>query len=293
MVVIDRDQIARTSDEKETEKELGLNGQVVVSPQESHGKDHLLSTTYHRSLVYSGPRDLWYFRCGRKVGNAQVAVADLEVAKQSGAKQCKDCFTTEDRTCKICERKKPCLDFTMWRLHHSTSQNFRETCNSCLEAKVQCTNCFYQPCRICQQKKPCLDFTMWQMKNGIGKDSVETCNSCMEAKESLHQCVRIFCPQCHVGKDVRLSLFWERQGANRFKKVSCKSYHHRDRLDKWLRRPHDVDNTIRAWLAHNDALEKDLCPDTKTVELYKLQIVPEVERREFYPRGGQRRKSNR
>ena len=134
------------------------------------------------------------------------------------------------------------------------------------------------PCKICEKKKPLQDFTMWRLQHGTGKRSIETCNSCLEAKASLH--VKIFCPDCHVGKDVDLNLFWKRSGRHRFTAVRCLSEvcsesTKQRTVDKWLRRPQDVDNTIKAWLAHNDAVKKGTRPDTMTVELYKSQIVPE------------------
>ena len=230
MVVIDvveNENIVMISAEEETEKEQRPNDQVVVSLQSAF-------MTYHRSLVMSGQRDLWRCQCGWRFGNTRVAIAAREVAKQSGANQCKLCFKT-----------------TAW------------------------------PCNICKQKKPRLDFTMWRWQHGTGKGSIETCNSCLGAEAGLNQNVRIFCPHCHVGRDVRLNLFWEREGGNRFKKLACLSrvcaLKHHYRVDHWLRRPHDVDNTIKAWLAHNNASKKDICHDTMTAELYKSQIVTQVD----------------
>ena len=45
-------------------------------------------------------------------------------------------------------------------------------------------------------------------------------------------------------------------------------------LEKWLRRPNAVHDTIYAWLAHNDAVEKKNRPDTMTVDLYTSQVLP-------------------
>ena len=95
MVVIDSEKIAIMSAKQETEEKPGLDGQVVVSFRKSQRKYHLSAMTYHRSLVISGPKDLWRCRCGRKFGIARVAIADLEVAMQSGAMRCKDCFHTK------------------------------------------------------------------------------------------------------------------------------------------------------------------------------------------------------
>ena len=74
-------------------------------------------------------------------------------------------------------------------------------------------------------------------------------------------------------------ICFARNGGNKFKKVRCQSevcaLKKTNRVDKWQRCPQDVDNTIKAWLAHSVALKKDPCPHTMTVELYKSQIVPE------------------
>ena len=92
MVVIDSEKIAIIFAKQETEKEPGLDGQVVVSLKKSPRKYHLSSMTDHRSQVMSGPKDLWRCRCGWKFGIARVAIADLEVAMQIGAMKCKHCF---------------------------------------------------------------------------------------------------------------------------------------------------------------------------------------------------------
>jgi len=94
--------------------------------------------------------------------------------------------------------------------------------------------------------------------------------------------VTIFCPDCNVGRDIDMNRFWERRCDDheqrrtlkpaRCKNEECMTVH--KTLEKWLRRPHDEDSTIYAWLAHHNVLQEQSCPDTMTVAMYMEHVEP-------------------
>ena len=79
-------------------------------------------------------------------------------------------------------------------------------------------------------------------------------------------------------EDIDMNLFWERESHyHRFRRVCCTAEGCKTqtvRVDRWLRRPHVVENTIKAWLAHNGILKEDARPASMTVDLYMSQVVP-------------------
>ena len=113
VVAIDNDGIAMISAKKETEKERDLDGLVVVSLCLKRKR------RYHQPLVMSGPSDLWRCCCNWKFGNAQVAIADLEVAKQIGAMKCSGgCFEEPNDRSKRVRRVTTNRDKRSWDSHN-------------------------------------------------------------------------------------------------------------------------------------------------------------------------------
>ena len=126
-----------------------------------------------------------------------------------------------------------------------------------------------------------MDFTRWRSKHGASRDSAAACDSCLEAQVNACQQVTVFCPDCSTKKSVDINVFWEHErDGQRFRRVRCEDNDCKKhiRVNGWLRRPFEVDNTIKAWLRHNAVLHDDKRPPTMTVELYRSQIVSEDRR---------------
>ena len=108
----------------------------------------------------------------------------------------------------------------------------------------------------------------------IYNKTIAKSNNAFRVIETSHPPTYYFPP-----KDVDMNLFWDGESQyrkNRFRKVCCTAEGCKTqsvRVDKWLRRPHEVDNTIRAWLMHNNVLKEEARPAKKTRET-NLVFIP-------------------
>ena len=93
----------------------------------------------------------------------------------------------------------------------------------------------------------------------------------LNTQTHMHEMVTIFCV-CGHGKDVDINRLWDKNEKNRFQNIRCTSCKETSKLGKWLRRPHENDNSIEEWLRYNNALHKNQRrPDFMTVYLYVTQ----------------------
>ena len=89
--------------------------------------------------------------------------------------------------------------------------------------------------------------------------------------------VSIYCCVCDNGKATDMNIFWHKQEKrHRFQNIYCTVCKKPYGLGRWLRRPHEADNTIEQWLKHNNAIAKNQDrPAHMTMDLYLNQNVTE------------------
>ena len=62
---------------------------------------------------------------------------------------------------------------------------------------------------------------------------------------------------CAHGKDIDINELWDiNDEKNRFQNIRCKDCNAITKLGKWLRRPHDMNNSIEKRLSYNNCLGK-------------------------------------
>ena len=259
---------------------------------EEHQRDH--KSTHTRVCI--GCRETrTCIVCKEKKSYTHFTLAEWEHARYNDNQgKCRNCCERSAAGiwfCKGCQCRKPKIEFSQWIILNGEVQNKTVRCNVCkdkhekeLERIRKATHAMV----ITSTIQPSLNAHTHAPNQPSSDPEVEMVNPAAiqpplnaptHAPDQLSSepKVSIYCCVCDNGKATDMNTFWHKQEKrHRFQNIYCTVCKKPYGLGRWLRRPHEADNTIEEWLKHNNAIAKNQDrPAHMTMDLYLNQNVKE------------------